>query len=69
MRLRHPQHAVRDFTACQPAVAAPTERTGTAEVEGHAVQEGPEVELLADELGPVVETDGLWISDILRRVL
>jgi hypothetical protein len=43
--------------------------TGSAEVERHIVREGAEVELLADELGPVVETNGLRIADLVRGLL
>src|ERR1700741_5276838 len=42
---------------------------GPAEVARHVVQEGPKVELLADDLGTVVETDGLGIAGLLRGVI
>src|SRR6185437_7011972 len=40
-----------------------------AEVQCDVVHEGPQVELLADELGPVVETDGLGIAKLARDAL
>ena len=42
---------------------------GSAEVEDHIVDKGPEVELGADELGTVIETNRLRISDLVRRLL
>ena len=40
-----------------------------AEVQREVVHESPQVELLADELGPVVETDGLGIAELPRDAL
>ena len=37
---------------------------GPAEVERHAVHEGPQIEFLADDLGAVVEPNGLRVSDL-----
>src|ERR1700687_2443855 len=37
--------------------------SGSAEVERHVVHEGPQIELLADELGAIVESNGLRVSD------
>src|SRR5579863_205154 len=42
---------------------------GSAEVERHIVQEGPEVELPADELGTVIETNGLGIANLVHCLL
>src|SRR5579863_4418913 len=42
---------------------------GPTEVECHVVQEGPEIELPADELGAVVETDRLWIANLMSGLI
>src|SRR4030088_3570903 len=38
--------------------------TRPTEVESDVVHEGPQIEFLADELRPVVETDRLWIAHL-----
>src|SRR5665213_1333145 len=41
----------------------------TAEVERHAFHKGPEIEILADELGAVVQTYRLRITELSSRAL
>jgi hypothetical protein len=39
---------------------------GPAEVERDTAHESPQIELLADKFGPVVEPDRFWAAELVR---